>query len=65
MTGKHMTYERGGLRKPKKKARPPKKSQPAVKRQLKAAQRQVWNVLGGVGFITVVIVLFQLARGGW
>jgi len=59
-----MTYERGGVRKGKRKAVKTSKKGSVVSRQLRAMQRQMWNVLGGVGMLTVVIVLFRLIVGG-
>jgi len=66
MSTKHeMTFERGGMRKAKKKAVKKTKRNSSLSRELRAAQRTAWNVLGGVGFVTVVWLLIQLAmRGG-
>lgn len=60
-----MVYERGGMRKPKKKAVKKSRKASPINRQLRTLKRTAWNVLGGVGFVTVVLVLFQLARGAW
>ncbi len=54
-----MMFERGGLKKPKKKAVRTSKKSSKVSRQLKALKHQVMNVLGGIGFVAVVIWMFQ------
>lgn len=63
MTNKHvMVYEGRGRGGKKRKA---VKKQSLVNRKLRALKRQVMNVLGGVGFVAVILVLFWLAQGGW
>jgi len=60
MTKHAMMYERGGMRKAKKKSIKTTKKRSAVSGQLRAAQRQLWNVLGGVGMVTVILVVLVL-----
>lgn len=63
-TRHEMAIEGRGRRTKRAKVKKSKKSS-AIGRQLRSAKRQAWNILGGVGFVTVIVLLFQLARGGW
>lgn len=62
MTKHSMTYERGGMRKPKKKAVKASKKSSALQRKAKTVGRQVGQVLSGVGFVMVVVWIIQLVR---
>lgn len=63
MANKHEMMIEGRGRGKKRKMKTTKKGS-VVKRQMRTWKRQAWNVLGGVGFITVALVLFWLIRGG-
>jgi ribonuclease P protein component len=63
MSKHEMTYERGGLRKPKKKAVKTTKKRSVISRKVRSAQRTLWNLLGGVGLVAVMIWMFQFIAG--
>jgi len=58
-----MTIERGGGKRKKSKVKTTKKGS-VVNRKLNALKRQAWNVLGGVGLITIVGAIVYLITGG-
>jgi len=66
-----MTYERGGMKKAKRKGAKTSRKRSAVSgqraglsRKLRVAQRQAMNILAGIGIIVVVVWMFQFVAGG-
>jgi hypothetical protein len=59
-----MTFERGGMKRAKKKAVKGSKKSSPLARKVRAAKRTAWNVLGGVGMVAVLIWMFQYVAGG-
>jgi len=71
MNGRHaMTYERGGMKKAKRKGAKTSRKRSAVSgqrlavsRKLRAAKHQAMNILAGIGIIAVVVWMFQFVIG--
>ena len=59
MSKHEMMFERGGMKKAKKKAVKTTKKGSAIARKWKAAKRTISNVLASVGIVVLVIWMFQ------
>lgn len=58
-----MMYEAGRRPKKKKAVKTAKKSS-AIGRQWRSVKRQVWNALGAIGCIAVIVWMFQFVVSG-